>query len=276
MKWCCGRKLTTSLFSLFLLCSTLLWLGHASAAPSAPQKQPDPIPMWVYDGESFEFWRDAQGNYQGLYPRIVSMLNERFGYNIQIRPISGDEIGQRFNSDSYGLYGGVIRTEDRARSKILSSRLFDNEVVAASIIQRVLQRYPYLKFRELRLVDSSEEAFRLLSDDRADFYINDASEMDNTARYYQLSRPFPALRITCVFAFSPQLRAIREDVNQLINDEYRSGKMRQLILENKRQFLLSRVSVNETERGWLSQNTLDVWLPRNENYAPLIWRDREG
>lgn len=299
MKWCCGIKLTTSLFFLLLLSSTLLWLGHASAAPSAQQKQPEPIPMWVYEGESFEFWRDAQGNYQGLYPRIASMLNERFGYNIQIRPISGEEISQRFNSDSYGLYGGVIRTEERAHSKILSSRLFDNEVVAASINQRiykpedlhntrvlfrrndatedrVLQRYPELKFRELRLVDSSDEAFRLLSDDQADFYINDASEMDNTARYYQLSRPFPALRITCVFAFSPQLRAIREDVNQLINDEYRSGKMRQLILENKRQFLLSRVSVNEAERSWLSQNALDVWLPRNENYAPLIWRDREG
>ncbi len=28
-----------------------------------------------------------------------------------------------------------------------------------------------------------------------------------------------------MFAFSPQLRAIREDVNQLINDEYRSGKI---------------------------------------------------
>ncbi len=64
------------------------------------------------------------------------MLNERFGYNIQIRPIGGDEISQRFNSDSYGLYSGVIRTEERT-----------------------------------------------------DFYINDASEMDNTARYYQLSRP---------------------------------------------------------------------------------------
>jgi hypothetical protein len=69
---------------------------------------------------------------------------------------------------------------------------------------------------------------------------------------------------------------MRDDINQLINDEYRSGKMRQLILDNKRQFLLSRVTISDTERHWLAQNKLDVWLPANENYAPLIWHDRQG
>ncbi|MCL9671671.1 HD domain-containing phosphohydrolase [Citrobacter sp. MNAZ 1397] len=299
MKWCCRKALTSSLFFLLLLGCALFWLRPASAAPSVQQKPPETIPVWVYDAESFAFWRDAQGNYQGLYPRLAAMLHERYGYNVQIRPIDAEEMDRRFANDDYGLYAGVIRTDDLARNRILSSRLFDNEVVAASTTQRIYkpedlhnsrvlflrddatqdrvqQRYPNLKFRELRRVENGEEAFRLLSDGQADFYINDASEMDNTARYYQLSLPFPGLRITRVFAFSPALHTMRDDINQLINDEYRSGKMRQLILDNKRQFLLSRVTISDTERHWLAQNKLDVWLPANENYAPLIWHDRQG
>lgn len=37
-----------------------------------------------------------------------------------------------YNVDSYEVHAGVLRTESRARTKILSSQLFINEVVAAS------------------------------------------------------------------------------------------------------------------------------------------------
>jgi len=120
--------------------------------------------------------------------------------------------------DDYGIYAGVLRTETRAKTKTLSARLFDNEVVAASpsmtvtsaeqlnharvlfrrddaTLEGVQQRYPNLAFRSLRLVSSSDEAFKLLADREADFYINDASEMENTQRYYLISRPSPS----CVF-----------------------------------------------------------------------------
>jgi hypothetical protein len=73
-----------------------------------------------------------------------------------------------------------LRTEQRARTKLLSSRLFDNEVVAASqtmqvstpeqlrntrvlfrendaTLDSVKQRYPDLTFRTQREVSSSEE-----------------------------------------------------------------------------------------------------------------------
>lgn len=279
-----------------ILFMTTLWIPWllASSEPAA-----DAVPVWIYNADSFKFWHTPQGEARGFYPILVSALNQRFNLNLQLRPISGSEIGQRFNTDAYGVYVGVLRTEQRARTKLLSSRLFDNEVVAASQTQQistleplrharvlfrendatlasVKQRYPDLTFRSLREVASSDEAFRLLSENKADFYINDASEMENTARYYVISRPFPELRIPVVMAFSPDLRPLREQVNTLISEWFRSGKMRHLLEESKRDYLLSRITLSEAERDWLQQHHLQVWLPKNENYAPVIWREGQG
>jgi len=285
----CRAVLTSWLFTLLMVC-----LPQRTLAAT-----PTPVPVWLYDAESYEFWRDANGGYHGLYPQMVQALNARYGYNLQIRPIGGEAILKRFNNDSYGLYAGVLRTDARARSKLLSARLFDNEVIAASprmkalnpedlngmrvvfrrndtTAERVNQRYPDIHFKTILLAENSEEAFQMLSNDRADFYINDASEMVNGAPYYQLSRPFPGLRIASVFAFSPSLLPLREHVNALINDWQRSGKMQQVISTQTRQFLISRLRITDEERAWLRQNPLEVWLPKNENFAPLIWRDDKG
>ena len=267
---------------------------HAQYEPAA-----DAVPVWIYNADSFEFWHTPQGEARGFYPQLVNALNQRYGLNLQLRPISGSEIGQRFAADDHGVYVGVLRTEQRARTKLLSSRLFDNEVVAASqtmqvstpeqlhhtrvlfrendaTLDSVKQRYPDLTFRTLREVASSEEAFQLLSQGKADFYINDASEMENTPRYYVISRPFPELRIPVVMAFSPDLRPLREQVNAFIGEWFRSGKMRHTLEESKRDYLLSRITLSEAERHWLQQNRLQVWLPKNENYAPVIWKDSRG
>ncbi len=245
MKFSC--RTTFAVFCLLSLLFAMFGNAPASAAPEASEKVAGPVPVWLYDAQSFEFWRDEKGNYQGLYPLLIRMINEKYGYQLQITPTGGEAISQQFRNNQYGVYAGVIRTEERARSHLLSTRLFDNEVVAASLNQRIFktedlasarvlfrandatldrvkQSYPTLRFRQLRMVNSSEEAFRLLSDDQADFYINDASEMENTTRYYQLSRPFPALRIASVFAFSPELTTVRDSFNQFINDAWRSAQ----------------------------------------------------
>ncbi|MGP3593372.1 HD domain-containing phosphohydrolase [Vagococcus sp. WN89Y] len=289
MKLRCRAVLTSWLFTLLMVFAPQRTL----ATPSTP------VPVWLYDAESYEFWRDASGGYHGLYPQIIQTLNARYGYNLQIRPIGGAEILKRFNENSYGLYAGVLRTDARARSKLLSARLFDNEVLAVSprmqvlkagdlndmrvvfrrndtTAERVKQRYPDIRFKEILLAESSEDAFHMLSTDRADFYINDATEMINTEPYYILSRPFPGLRIASVFAFSPTLLPLREHMNALINDWQRSGEMQQAIALHTRQFLTSRLRVSEAEREWLRQNPLEVWLPKKENFAPLIWRDDTG
>lgn len=286
------RCLVVATSWLFTLLAVTLFMPQRTFAAT-------PVPVWLYDAESFEFWRDASGNYHGLYPQIIQALNAQYGYNLQIRPIGGEAILERFNAQRYGLYAGVLRTNARARSKLLSARLFDNEVIAASLqiqarkpddlngmrvvfrrndttAERVRQRYPDLHFKEMLLAERSEEAFQLLSDNRADFYINDATEMVNTGPYFQLSRPFPGLRIATVFAFSPTLLPLREHVNALINDWQRSGKMQQAIATHTRQYLVSQLRVSAQERAWLKQNALDVWLPKNENFAPLIWRDDKG
>jgi ABC-type amino acid transport substrate-binding protein len=285
--------------SLFAVLFMFAAITPAVPAGASDEKNTDSVPVWLYDAQSFEFWRDEKGNFQGLYPVLIKMLNEKYGYHLQITPVDGDTISQYFREDRYGVYAGVIRTEERARTHILSTRLFDNEVVAASLNQRIFkpedlttarvlfrandatldrvkQSYPTLTFRHLRLVSSSEEAFQLLGDNQADFYINDASEMENTTHYYQLSRPFPALRIASVLGFSPQLTAMRDSINEFINDAWRSGKMQQLLDESNRQYLLSRVTVSDEEQVWLSANRLELWLPKNENFAPLIWRDPRG
>lgn len=293
MKLRCRAVVTSWLFTLLILVA----LTPQRALAATPSHEP--IPVWIYDAESYEFWRDSNGKYQGLYPQIIQALNAQYGYNLQIRPIDGAQILQRFNEDSYGVYAGVLRTDARARSKVLSARIFDNEVLAASqnmqalkpedlngmrvifrrndtTADRVHERYPTLHFRNTLLAANSEEALRMLRDDRADFYINDATEMENFDPWFQLSRPFPGLRIATVFAFSPQLLALRDRMNQLINEWQHSGKMQQAINENTRQYLISRLRISDAERAWLAHNTLDVWLPKNENFAPLIWRDDEG
>ncbi|WP_437891333.1 HD domain-containing phosphohydrolase [Phytobacter sp. V91] len=292
MKLACQAALNIlGLFS-FLFAFAAAGFVHAATAENT-------VPVWLYDAQSFEFWRDDKGQYQGLYPELVKKFNKESGYQLRITPIDGETISQQFKSNHHGVYAGVIRTEERARTHVLSTRLFDNEVVAASLNQRVFkpedfstsrvlfrandatlervkQSYPNLKFRQLSMVSSSEEAFRLLSDNQADFYINDASEMETTTRYYQLSRPFPALRIASVFGFSPDLVGLRDRLNQFISDAWRSGEMQQWLDESHRQYLLSRVTVTDEERAWLQNNRLTPWLPKNENFAPLIWSDQQG
>jgi HD-GYP domain-containing protein (c-di-GMP phosphodiesterase class II)/ABC-type amino acid transport substrate-binding protein len=292
------RRRTPRITSFFLIAilTALVW---ARAACAQPTPESHVIPVWIYDADSFEFWRTPQGEFQGFYPKLVRAINQKLDIHLQLQPISGPEIGQRFNDDGYGVYAGVLRTEARARTKILSSQLFNNEVVVASptmsvntadelsharvlfrqndaTLESVQKRYPDLKFRSLRLVASSEEAFRLLGEHQADFYINDASEMENTQRYYLISRPFPELRIPVVLAFSPELKDLREKVNAFIGEWYRSGEIRKALEESKRQYLLSRITLSKEERTWLANNRLQIWLPKNENFAPIIWKDDRG
>jgi HD-GYP domain-containing protein (c-di-GMP phosphodiesterase class II) len=284
---------------------TLLWVAlfaHACslrAAPFTASRTSTPVPVWIFDADNFEFWRDAQGHYQGYYPTLIQEINKRFGYHLELTPIGGEEIGRRFNSDSFGLYAGVVRTEERSHSKILSARLFDNEVLAASLSRtaaipedlndtrvifrrddatqnQVLQRYPYLHFRQLILVDSSTEAFTLLRERKADFYINDDSEMDDTLHYYTLSRPFSDLRLPCVMGFSPEVRGMRDNINQLIAEWQQNGKLNALENQSKRDYLVSRIQITPDEAAWMRNNRLTVWLPKNENFAPLLWQDRHG
>jgi HD-GYP domain-containing protein (c-di-GMP phosphodiesterase class II) len=292
-------RIMLAVISLFCLILVVPGNELAMAAPSGNDSGVEPVPVWLYDAQSFEFWRDDKGNYQGLYPALVTLFNEKYGDHLQIQPVDGETISQHFKDNHFGMYAGVIRTDARARTHVLSTGLFDNEVVAASLNQRIFkpedfatarvlfrandatldrvkQSYPDLIFRQVRMVTSSEEAFQLLSEDQADFYINDASEMENTTRYYQLSRPFPALRIASVFGFSPELTALRDRMNTFINDSRRSGKLQELLRESNRQYLLSRVTMSAEERAWLQTNRLTLWLPKNENFAPLIWHDRLG
>lgn len=277
------------LTGLLLICPPALWAA----------KTGEPVPVWIYDANDFESWHTPQGELQGFYPDLINAINQKTGMNLQLRPLSGADIGQRFAHDGYGVYAGVLRTEKRAKTKILSSRLFDNEVVAASLsmtaatpeqlsharvlfrkddatLESVQQRYPDLKFRSLRLVDTSDEAFRLLGEHQADFYINDATEMENTQRYYLISRPFSELRTPVVLAFSPELLPLREPINDIIGLWYRNGEMHKMLEESKRNYLLSRITLSESERAWIANNRLRITLPKNENFAPLIWRDSKG
>lgn len=278
-----------------LLLYTALRPAFAIGTPSAAT----PVPVWLYDAENFEFWRDAGGNYQGYYQQLIQAINARYGYQLVLQPIGGKEIGERFHHDSHGLYAGVLRTKARAESKILSARLFDNNVVAASLTRsatvpedlnntrvifrrndatrtQVLSRYPGLHFRQLILVDSSEEAFALLRSRGADFYINDDSEMDDILHYYTLSHPFVDLRLPCVIGFSPDLKGMRENINQLIIEWQQNGTLLRLENDSKRNYLLSRITITPEERAWLDNNRLTVWLPKQENFAPLIWKDSSG
>lgn len=283
-------------FTFLLLSFALFWIS----IPALNAAQPDePIPVWIYNADSFEFWHTPQGEPKGFYPDLITAINQKYGTHLRLNPLSGSEIGERFANNRYGVYAGVVRTEQRARTRILSARLFDNEVVVTSptmtvtsveqlsharvlfrkddaTFESVQQRYPDLKFRSLRFASTSEEAFRLLSEHQADVYINDASEMENTQRYYLISRPFPELRIPVVLAFSPELHPLHEKINAFIGEWYRSGEMRKTLEESKRNYLLSRIEISDQERHWLANNHLQINLPKNENFAPIIWKDSNG
>lgn len=291
--------------SLPTMSLTLLWIFLLSfacslrAAPLNHASDASPIPVWLYDSENFEFWRDDQGRYQGYYQTLIQEINKRYGYRLELKPINGEEIGQRFNDNSFGIYAGVVRTPARAQSKILSERLFDNEVIAASLSRsavvpedlnntrvifrnndatrhQVLQRYPALHFREVILVNSSAEAFTLLRNHKADFYVNDDSEMDDTLHYYTLSRPFADLRLPCVFGFSPELQGMRDNINQPIAEWQKSGRLKALENQSKRDYLVSRIHITPEEAAWMRDHRLILWLPKNENFAPLFWQDSQG
>ena len=79
-----------ALLFLALLCAFPLF-----AAPSAPKEA---VPVWLYDAPSYEFWRDPHGHYQGFYPQLIQAINQKYGYNLQIQPIGGNEISQSFNN----------------------------------------------------------------------------------------------------------------------------------------------------------------------------------
>ncbi|MGU3523301.1 HD domain-containing phosphohydrolase [Enterobacteriaceae bacterium C23F] len=291
--------------SLLTMSLTLLWLTLTAqvcslrAAPLAPVRDGASVPVWLFDADNFEFWRDAKGNYQGYYPELIQEINKRYGYHLELRPIGGEEIGNRFTTDSFGVYAGVLRTEERSRTKILSARLFDSEVLAASLSRtatvpedlngtrvifrrddatrnQVLTRYPFLHFRQLTLVDSSAEAFTLLREHKADFYVNDDSEMDDTLHYYTLSRPFADLRLPSVMGFSPELRGMRDNINRLISEWQQNGKLKALENRSKRNYLVSRIQITPEEAEWMQKNRLTLWLPKNENFAPLLWQDERG
>ncbi|MGK0736765.1 extracellular solute-binding protein (family 3) [Yokenella regensburgei] len=285
------RSLTR--LSLYALQLVILLFTVPLNAASAP------VPVWLYDADNFEFWRDANGHYQGFYQDLIKAINEKYGYQLELHPVSGAEINQRFQENQHGLYAGVLRTEDRARHNILSVRIFDNEVVAASLTrtatapedfnqtrvifrrndatrEQIKQRYPGIKFRELLLAESSAEAFQMLRDNKADFYINDDAEMDDTQHYYTISRPFTDLRIPATIGFSPDLAGMRNNINLLLSQWQQEGRLFQLQEQNQRDYLVSRIQLTPQEREWIKHNTLVVWLPKNENFAPLIWRDKNG
>lgn len=123
------RKPRIALLIGIIILYGLFWARITFAQPSP---QSNPVPVWIYDADSFEYWRTPQGEMQGFYPELIRAINLKYDTHLELKPIGGPEIGQRFNTDSYGVYAGVLRTESRARTKILSSQLFINEVVAAS------------------------------------------------------------------------------------------------------------------------------------------------
>lgn len=286
--------------SRFLCWVFLFFLtSHAACAAEKTTSTTSDIPVWIYDSENFEFWRDEQGHYQGYFQELITAFNEKYGYRLTLAPISGEAINQRFEQDAYGVYAAVVRTDERLRKKNLSIRLFDNEVIAASLMRvatqpsdlqgtrvifrrddatpsQIMQRYPELQFNHVIRVDSSEEAFTLLRQGAADFYINDDSEMDDPQHYYTLSRPFSDLRSPCVMAFSPEFPHLRTQFNQLIAEWQQNGALQALEDSSKRRYLLSRIRISPQEKDWLENNRLTVWLPKNENFVPLIWKDETG
>jgi len=253
----------------------------------------------VLDADSFEFWRDGHGQYHGFYPELLHAINSRFGYNLTLRPIDGTTFAQRFHHHDYGLYASVLQTQEHLHNNILSARLFDNSIVAASITRQaksirdientrvifrrndhtqelVKKAFPALKFQQLIEVDSSKEALQILRSGGADFYINEDREIGNPQFYYTISRPFNSLRITSSFGLSPELLYMRNNIDQLINEWQQSGRLKALEEQSQIEFLRSHLTISDEERTWLQENRLTIKLPKNESFAPIIWKDNQG
>ncbi|WP_368301570.1 HD domain-containing phosphohydrolase [Kluyvera sichuanensis] len=293
------RGLRHALGLLVLLTLLLICLPRAHAAPPQKTRAAAPIPVWILDADSFEFWRDARGQYQGFYPELLHAINARYGYNLTLRPIDGTTFEQRFNHHDYGLYASVLQTKDHLKNTILSTRLLENSIVAASITRQaksitdinntraifrrsdptqalVRETYPALQFQQIIEVDSSKEALQILRSGGADFYINEDREIGSPQFYYTLSRPFDSLRITASFGISPELISLRDNINQLINEWLQSGKLQALEEQSQLEYFRHFLTITPEEHTWLQENRLTLWLPKNENFAPIIWKDNQG
>ncbi|WP_249226285.1 HD domain-containing phosphohydrolase [Entomohabitans teleogrylli] len=298
------KHLTASCFALrrgalllLLIVMQLASTSHAGTPLPYSALRTRPIPVWIYEENSFACYRDEQGVLRGFYPALIAAFNRQYGFNLRLMPIDGEQVSQRFAANQWGLYAGVARTAERTRTHLLSAKLLDADVVAASLNtqaweiedlqntrvafrrhditrDQIHRRYPELKFKEQRLVASSEEAFALLNRDSIDFYINDAGEMDDMQRNYLISHPFPELKIQEVIALSPQLAQLREPLNNFIANWRQNNRLLQLQDTSKRQYLISRLRLTADEKAWIANNTLELWLPQNENFAPFIWHDK--
>lgn len=282
------------LLTLILVCTT-----YAFAAPPQKNKTASTIPVWILDADSFEFWRDGNGQYHGFYPELLHALNSRYGYNLALQPIDGTTFDQRFTHHDYGLYASVLQTREYLHNSILSTRLLESTIVAASITRpaasisdlnntRVIFRrsdqtqnlvrqvYPSLRFQQVIEVESSNEALQILRSGGADFYINEDREIGGPQYYYTISRPFNSLRITSSFGLSPELIAMRTNINQLISEWQQSGKLQALEQQSQTEYLRHQLTITDEEKGWLAENSLTLLLPKNENFAPIIWKDEQG
>ena len=294
---CQLRQLGLSL--LVLLALSPLYTLSAYATSLQNGHVAEPIPVWILNTDSFEFWRDSHGNARGFYSELLKAINERYGYNLVLESVNGTTYYQHFRNNNHGLYASVLGTRDNVEHKILSTRIFENEVVVASItrqannltalqnarvlfrrhdqtITQLQERYPNLKFKQINWVDSSKEALQILRSGGADFYINEDREIDNPLYYYQLSRPFGKLRTYASFAITPDLNYMRNSINQLINEWHKNGNLKVLQEKSQIEYLQGYLNVTDKERSWLRDHKLTVWLPKNESFSPIIWKDEEG
>ncbi|HFF8547107.1 TPA: HD domain-containing phosphohydrolase [Kluyvera cryocrescens] len=282
------------LLTLFFVC-----IPRVYAVPPQKVKPAAPVPVWVLDADSFEFWRDSHGEYHGFYAELLHAINSRYGYNLTLRPIDSTTFEQRFHHHDYGLYASVLQTKAHLHNNILSARLFENTIVAASITrqaksigdlentrvifrrrdhtqQLVKEAFPGLRFQQIIEVDSSKEALQILRSGGADFYINEDREIGSPQYYYTISRPFNSLRITASFGLSPELIYMRSNIDQLINEWQQSGKLQALEEQSQLEYLRHHLTITDDERTWLQENRLTLWLPKNESFAPIIWKDDRG
>lgn len=293
------RRFRHGLGLLILLTLLLIFATRAYAIPPQKIKTTSAIPVWILDADSFEFWRDGNGQFHGFYPELLHALNSRYGYNLTLRPIDGTTFDQRFVHHDYGLYASVLQTREYLHNNILSSRLLESTIVAASITRpaasindlnntRVIFRrsdqtqelvrrvYPTLQFQQIIEVESSNEALQILRSGGADFYINEDREIGGPQYYYTISRPFNSLRITSSFGISPELISMRNNINQLINEWQQNGKLQALEQQSQRDYLRHKLNITDAEKAWLAENSLTLLLPKNENFAPIIWKDEQG
>ncbi|BBR59403.1 MULTISPECIES: HD domain-containing phosphohydrolase [unclassified Klebsiella] len=282
------------LLTLLLVCTL-----RAFAVPPQKVKPAAPVPVWVLDADSFEFWRDRHGQYRGFYPELLHAINARYGYNLTLRPVDGQTFEKRFAHHDYGLYASVLQTKPNAENKTLSVPLFDTEVVAVSITRQaknpndlnntrvifrrhdrtqalVKKAYPTLELQQIIEVDTSKEALQILRSGGADFYINEDREMGGPHYYFTLSRPFPALRFSAAFGISPEQSYMRGNVNQLLNEWRQNGRLQALEEQSQLMFLRQHLTLTPAEQSWLRENRLTIPLPKNENFAPIIWKDERG